>query len=44
MGAEFIFEIPIKVVSNKVDTEITNKTLNSKIEKCNIEFSDIYSI
>lgn len=43
-GAEFIFEIPINIVSNKVDTEITNKTLNSKIEKCNIEFSDIYSI
>lgn len=43
-GAEFIFEIPIKVVSNKVNTEITSKNLNSKIEKCNIEFSDIYSI
>lgn len=43
-GAEFIFLIPIKTVGNECEDNIQSKNISSKIEKCTIEFSDIYSI
>lgn len=43
-GAEFIFYLPIKLSNDvEVPTLITD-IYSSKIEKCNIEFSDVYSI
>ncbi|WP_052356783.1 ATP-binding protein [[Clostridium] dakarense] len=43
-GTEFIFELPIRIVEEN-DYKISESNFNqSKIEKCNIEFSDIYSI
>ncbi|NFH92071.1 PAS domain S-box protein [Clostridium botulinum] len=39
-GTEFIFSIPVKLIQG--DTTNNNKILESSIEKCNIEFSDIY--
>ena len=42
-GSEFKFELPNKkVIEDKANTNI-RETSHSKIEKCNIEFSDIYS-
>ena len=43
-GAEFIFTLPIKKVKDKENIDIQSKVLDSKIDKCNIEFSDIYSV
>lgn len=43
-GAEFIFAIPIKIVGNECEDNIQSKNISSKIEKCTIEFSEIYSI
>lgn len=43
-GAEFQFYLPIEKVKCEEDSKIHTKELNSKIEKCNIEFSDVYSI
>lgn len=40
-GAEFIFYIPIKKIKNELN--ISKIESNSKLEKCSIEFSDIYS-
>lgn len=43
-GAEFIFYLPIKLThTNKLHDSIEDIS-SSKIEKCNIEFSDVYSI
>ena len=43
-GAEFIFYLPIKL-TNSEKFDISSPSIpSSKIEKCNIEFSDIYSI
>ncbi len=43
VGTEFIFDMPIKVLKEEnVIYEIDNKDYH--IEKCNIEFSDIYSL
>lgn len=40
-GSEFIIELPVKVIEEE---KITNNTIyESKVEKLNIEFSDIYS-
>lgn len=41
-GAEIVFSIPIKKVYKNM-TKLA-KPLDTKIEKCNIEFSDIYSL
>ena len=42
-GSEFKFELPNKkVIEDKTNTNIREAS-HSKIEKCNIEFSDIYS-
>ncbi|WP_052356862.1 PAS domain S-box protein [[Clostridium] dakarense] len=42
-GTEFIFEIPIKIVDKKNENINNNDYEELRIEKCNIEFSDIYS-
>ncbi|MGL5345752.1 MAG: ATP-binding protein [Peptostreptococcaceae bacterium] len=43
-GTEFIFEIPITLVESKEVNLLTDYSYdNIQIEKCNIEFSDIYS-
>lgn len=40
-GSEFIIELPVKLIEEE---KITNNTIyESKVEKLNIEFSDIYS-
>lgn len=43
-GAEFIFYLPIKLTNSEKFDTLNQSTPSSKIEKCNIEFSDIYSI
>lgn len=43
-GAEFIFYLPIVKVKNEEYKSIKVSTISSKIEKCNIEFSDVYSL
>lgn len=40
-GSKFIVKLPIKTIACK-DIKQSNELGNSKIEKCNIEFSDIY--
>ena len=42
-GAEFIFYIPIKMIDNE-EIEVHKIDYQSKIDKCNIEFSDVYYI
>ena len=41
MGSEFIFNLPIKNISNCNVKDSVSISLNSKIEKGKIEFSDI---
>ena len=41
-GAEFIFYLPIKTINNEDDVKIYAIEPNSMMDKCNIEFSDIY--
>lgn len=43
-GAEFIFTIPIIEDIPKKIRHINLKELEPKIEKCNVEFSDVYTI
>lgn len=43
-GAEFIFYLPIKLRDDEKIQTFTPETSSSKIEKCHIEFSDVYSI
>ena len=42
-GVEFIFYIPIKTIDSG---EVVNQSIedHSKMDKCNIEFSDVYTI
>ena len=42
-GVEFIFYIPIKTINNE-DVVVHSIEDHSKIDKCNIEFSDVYSL
>lgn len=42
-GTEFTFEIPIKTVEEKNENINKDNYEELRIEKCNIEFSDIYS-
>lgn len=42
-GVEFIFYIPIKTINNE-DVVVHSIDDHSKIDKCNIEFSDVYSL
>jgi len=41
-GTEFVFYIPIKTINSEEDIKIYSIEQHSIIEKCNIEFSDIY--
>ena len=41
---EFIFYIPIKWESSEKSLKLYPIEEHSKIDKCNIEFSDVYSI
>lgn len=43
-GAEFIFYLPIKLSNEENFHTSTKHIYSSRIEKCNIEFSDVYSI
>ncbi|MBW6409464.1 PAS domain-containing sensor histidine kinase [Clostridium weizhouense] len=43
-GAEIIFDIPIKLIELLEKNNISNRLLEAKIERCNVEFSDIYSL
>ncbi|RDY24315.1 PAS domain S-box protein [Romboutsia maritimum] len=43
-GSEFIFEIPVRLVDDEKLKTIDINYKQFQIEKCNIEFSDIYSI
>ena len=44
VGSEFMFELPLNIIGEEpsiiLEREISK---NCQIEKCNIEFSDIYS-
>lgn len=42
-GVEFIFYIPIKTINNE-DKIVHSIDDHSRIDKCNIEFSDVYSL
>ena len=42
-GTEFCIELPIRSVSDSDSNNILQKNLNSKIERFDIEFSDIYN-
>lgn len=44
IGSEFIFEIPISLIEDEEVTILDKNLRGSQIEKCNIEFSDIYNI
>lgn len=44
IGSEFIFKIPNKFIKNEEETILDDKHLEFQREKCNIEFSDIYTI
>ncbi|WP_122638726.1 PAS domain-containing sensor histidine kinase [Romboutsia sp. Marseille-P6047] len=43
-GTEFVFNIPIKLLDNKKEYEYNYDSKDFQIEKCHIEFSDIYSL
>ncbi|MBM6839681.1 sensor histidine kinase, partial [Clostridium saudiense] len=43
-GTEFLFTLPIKVIENEPVVENMGSHFMKPIEKCNIEFSDIYVI
>ena len=44
IGSEFIFEIPIRLVDEKDIKYIKKDKEHLRIEKCNVEFSDVYNI
>nr|WP_317331924.1 HAMP domain-containing sensor histidine kinase [uncultured Romboutsia sp.] len=43
-GAEFIFYLPIKTIDNEDDIKIYSIEEHSIMDKCSIEFSDVYSL
>ncbi len=43
-GSEFIFYIPITEVDENPNPSSFNRAINSRVERFNVEFSDIYSI
>ena len=44
IGSEFTFTLPKTVIPNSEIIYNIDDTSHSKVEKCNIEFSDIYAI
>ena len=43
-GTEIIFTLPISKVDKSKNIKMASSVLNSKVEKCDIEFSDIYNL
>lgn len=44
-GSEFIIELPVKLCDENCENEdVTDMARKTQIQKCNIEFSDIYSL
>lgn len=43
-GTEVIFTLPIERVNNEITNKVINYNIINNVEKCNIEFSDIYHI
>lgn len=44
-GSEFIIELPVKLCYENCENEdVTDMARKMQIQKCNIEFSDIYSL
>lgn len=43
-GTEFCIELPIRKIMNSKTSHVSNKKLNSKVEKFTMEFSDIYNL
>ena len=43
-GTKFVFILPIRLIEEKKENYTYTKQIVSKVESCNIEFSDIYSI
>ena len=43
-GSEFVFEIPVKIIKDNKRCYMKNDYIDFQIEKCNVEFSDIYSL
>ena len=44
IGTEFCIELPIRKILNQKTNYFPKKNLNSKVERFNIEFSDIYDL
>ena len=42
-GTEFCIELPIRKIMNTASNHVWQKSLNSKVERFDIEFSDIYN-
>lgn len=42
-GTEFCIEIPIRKLMNSPHSNVLDRTINSKVQKYRVEFSDIYS-
>lgn len=43
-GAKFVVRLPIRLIEKREENYTYKKQITAKIETCNIEFSDIYSI
>ena len=43
-GTEFCIELPVRRIMNSKVSHVSNKNLNSKVERYSIEFSDIYTL
>ena len=44
IGSEFTFTLPLQTINNSDIIYNINEDSHSKLDKCNIEFSDIYSL
>lgn len=43
-GTEFCIELPVRKIMNSKVSHVSNKNLNSKVQRYSIEFSDIYTL
>ena len=43
-GTQFCIELPIRKMKNFKNNNVREKSIVSKVEKFNIEFSDIYEL
>lgn len=44
IGSEFTFTLPLQTINNSDIIYNINEDSHSKLDKCNIEFSDTYSL